>query len=115
MLPSALINLINKRRRIRAISTVLPLATIPDTVNLVVHPNSTALVDALGFASLDALLQETGGHFAVVGADASVEFVKVHAVFQSTVLNQVLGGNVRVVAEHAHGEAEVDLGVWVDV
>lgn len=113
--PSALKDVVDQALGIRAMLTVLPLATVSDAVDFVVDSDGTALGDAQVSASLNTLSQHASGLLAIIGADAVVQLVEVDTMLESAVLNEVLIWDFGVVAGHAHGEAEVDLGIRVDV
>lgn len=115
MLPLALQNLLDQSLGIRTCLAVLPLATISDAVDLIVESDGAALGNVVVGAPLDALLEEINALGAVILANALVQSTEIDAVLKSTVLNQILGWNLGVVARQTHGETEGNLGVSVEV
>ena len=115
MLPSALENLIDQGLWIRARRAVLPFAIVSNAVDLVVYPDGAALGDVVGGAPLDALFEHGDAPFAIIGADTLVQSAKVDTMLEGTVLHEVLRWNVGVLTRQTHGEAKVDLWVWVYV
>ena len=94
---------------------VRPLATISDTSDLAIKSDGTTLRHTCVGASLHAVPQHVDAEHSVVPARASVQLVEINAVLESAVFHEVLGRDLLVIAGHAHCEAEMDLGVWIEI
>lgn len=74
----------------------------------------TAGPDAGLVAPLDAIAQERHG-MAVIRADAAVQGLEVNAVLERAILDQAAVRDGGVFARQAHGEAQIDLRVRIEV
>jgi len=115
VLPSQIIDLLDKVLDFGAVLTVGPLSTVADAPVLVINSDSTALGDPLPSTSLDRLLEELPRVLSIVNTQTVVQLAKVHSVLQSAVLGEIFRRNLGVIAGHAHSKAKVDLRVGVEV
>lgn len=109
------IDLIHKVHSTAAILEVLPLPTIPDSKNVVVHSNSAALVNPQSRSPVKARAQHVNARTATLGRRAVVQLVEGHAVLERAFLHKFAAGDVFVLVGHAHDEAEIDFRVGVVV
>src|SRR4051812_17228236 len=98
MQPSTLQDVFGQSLGVRALLTVLPFAIISDAVNLVVDSDGATLVDTFSSAPLDALPEHVDTPLAIIGTDTVIQFGKVDTVLEGTILDQILGWNLGIVA-----------------
>lgn len=115
MLPSQVVNLLDEILDFVAVLAVSPFTSITNAPVLVVDSDGATLGDALLGTSLNRLLEKISGVCSVINAQAVVQLLEIDAMLQSAVLCKIFGRNLGVVARHAHGEAEVDSGVGIEV
>lgn len=125
------VDVTNERLFIRAIWTVFPFSAVTDAADLVVQAYLVSSAHAskqppsptyratlchirLG-ATFETRLQHINRIPTIILTQALIELVKVEAVLQSAVMDELALGDVGVLARQAHGEAEVELGVRVEV
>jgi hypothetical protein len=107
------VDLSDQIHRTAAVLQVGPLATIPDSKDAVCDRDSAALLDTEGCGPVEARPEHVHTHSSVFGGGAFVQLFKGHAVLEGTLLYKLFAWDVLVLVRHAHGEAEIDLGVWI--
>jgi hypothetical protein len=107
------VDLSDQIHRAAAVLQVYPLATISDSKDAVCNSDSTALLDAKSRCPVEACPEHVHAHSSVFCGGALVQFFEGHAVLEGTLLYELFAWDVFVLVRHAHGEAEIDLGVWV--
>ena len=93
--------------------TVIPLAAIPNTSDLVCKSDCTALGYVVFLASHHAGSEQISALSFI--ADARVELLKVKTVFHGTAFDKVSFWNVWIVGYHAIGIAQPHLHVGIDL
>jgi hypothetical protein len=107
------VDLSDQIHRAAAVLQVGPLATIPDSKDAVCNGDSAALLDAECSCPVEACPEHVHTHSSVFCVGAFVQPFEGHAVLEGTLLYELFAWNVLVLVRHAHGKAEIDLGVWV--
>ena len=115
LLISQLHDILHKVRRLMPGLTIRPHTPIPNTPNLPIQPNSTALGNIRPRRVPHTSPQQLHTVLAIIAAGAIVQLLEADAVLERAVVHEVVAGDVLVVARQAHGEAEVGLGVGVEV
>jgi len=93
---------------------VEPLTTITDTPRLASQANRATSLHICLLGPIDTV-PEQFHTIPVVAAGALVQLLETHAVLQCAVVYEIVLGNGVVLVRHAHCEAEVGLGVRVEV
>lgn len=107
------LNVLDQVLYTRAFITVLPLPVVSDTPYRIVQSHRTAVLDVLIDTPLHASLQQI--HPLPFLANAVVELVEIDAVFERAVACEIAGRDFLIVLRHAHGEAQMNLGVWIEI